>query len=321
MAGDRSGSERVIEATVVGEAIVDVIRSGDEGAGDAGAGSVSRRPGGSPLNVAVGLSRLGVPTRLIARLGDDADGELIREHLRASRVDEGGLERAPRTSTAVATIASDGSASYDFDIDWDLARDAGGGNATGEPSRAAGRLIHFGSIAATLEPGASRVEALIRNRPAGMLASYDPNIRPQLIERPEEARRRVVALMALADIVKLSDEDAEWIHPGASAEDALELILDGGARVAAVTRGADGAILRTPGARAEVPTLASTVADTVGAGDSFMAGLLLVSLERGLPAEDDGAALRAMAEFAARCSAITVSRPGADLPWREELQA
>ncbi len=296
---DGAGSCSAV-ATVVGEAIVDVIRAG---------GETARRPGGSPLNIAVGLSRLGIPTHLVARIGDDSDGELLRDHLRASSVHLDGVLPAPRTSTAAAMIRVDGSAEYEFDIDWDLPDGLG----------AAGRLVHFGSISATLDPGAGRVEELVRGRGAEVLASYDPNIRVRLIEDAEATRSRIVRLMALSDVVKLSDEDAEWIFPGSSTEDTLQRILDGGTRFAAITRGAAGAILRTAHARVEIPTLAGEVVDTVGAGDSFMAGLLFVALRSGLPGAADEEALRAMGEFASRCSAVTVSRSGADLPWIADL--
>ncbi|MFT4008778.1 MAG: carbohydrate kinase [Nocardioidaceae bacterium] len=291
------------DVTVVGEALVDVVTT---------ASGVRRRPGGSPLNVAVGLARLGWPTCLVAEVGDDPDGTQIRAHLAESGVSEASLLTVPRTSTATATIGAGGSAAYEFDVTWSLRSGL----------RVSGRLVHTGSIAAVLAPGADRVAELVLHRPPGVLASVDPNIRPEMIPDRAAAVDRIGRLIAAADIVKLSDEDASWLYPGESPESVEQRILGAGVALVATTRGPLGACLRTAGARIEVPAMAESVVDTIGAGDAFMSGLLAGVLTRGLPGGgvDEAARLREIGELAAACAAVVVARQGADPPWAHELR-
>lgn len=281
-------------ALVLGEALVDVVRRGSA--------DPEAHPGGSPLNVAVGLARLGIPTTLHSSFGVDAHGLAIAEHLAASdvTVTPSTVGEAP-TSVAEATLGPDGAATYDFRIAWQLA-----------PVDPAGfDLVHTGSIGAALEPGATRVEEALAA--ATGLVSFDPNIRPALMPSREVALARVERLVALADVVKASDEDVAWLYPDATVDAVLARWAGLGPGWVVVTRGGEGADALVAGDRLHVDVPSVTVADTIGAGDSFMAGLLAHVLRNGA---DDPAATLA---FAARCAAITVSRPGADPPWRHEL--
>jgi len=299
-------------AVVVGEALVDVLI--DDG--------VERRaPGGSPLNVAIGLSRLGVPARLVTQLGDDPDGDLVRAHLAASDVT---VEAAPQptTSVAEARIGADGAATYDFAVAWEL------------PSTSLGpcTLFHCGSIAAYLPPGAGSVDDLLDQAvAAGAFTSFDPNIRPAFLADPEAAWARTRELAARCDLVKLSDEDAAYLAPALGADptdvDGVADALLAGARTRAVvvTEGGRGPFARSRSRPDLVVRVADggpvRVADTVGAGDSFMAALLAVvalRLERRLPPLDDDA-LGAHLSAADAAARVTVGRPGADPPWRREL--
>jgi fructokinase len=155
-----------------------------------------------------------------------------------------------------------------------------------------------------------------------VLLSVDPNVRAQFIPF-DHARERIEPFLREADIVKLSQEDAEFIYPGIDDPDFfLEHILGLGPRLAAITRGSRGAILATSNARAWVPATARHVADTIGAGDSFMAALIDALMNSSAELSTltaDG--LRAIGAHATEAAAITVSRPGADLPWRTELPA
>jgi fructokinase len=296
---------------VVGEALVDIVRrDGDD----------IVHPGGSPLNVAVGLQRLGVPATLHSAFGADPNGVAIAQHLEASDVAVTGSTVSDReTSVALATLAPDGAATYTFSIDWDPAPlDVPQGTFDGG---------HTGSIGAALEPGASMVEALlIRLRPTTTI-SFDPNIRTQLMGSPEEARARVERFVALADVVKASDEDIAWLYPDATVHDILERWLELGPALVVVTRGAHGADALAASGPAHVPAPPTEVADTIGAGDSFMAGLLAalsdLKLLGGARRRDlhelHAADVGLVTRFAARCAAITVSRPGADPPTREAV--
>jgi fructokinase len=285
---------------VVGEAIVDVFRSGSE---------VVRRPGGSPTNVAVGLARLGHPVFELTYLGNDSNGQLLRDHLRAAGVRElPGALVAPASSVANLTIDQAGDAEYDFSIEWDVPTTI---DWTGIGT------VHIGSIAIALDPGAAHLLTLLRERPRDVRLTVDPNIRSAFLS-PAIAAARLEPFFELADLVKLSDEDAAALSPGVAPEALLARLLDFGPSIVALTQGAKGAILATRDTFVEVPAAATTVVDTVGAGDSFMAALISAIVENGTwsprPSE-----LRMFGELAARAAAFTVSRSGADLPNRVDL--
>jgi fructokinase len=300
---------------VIGESLVDVIRrAGDDESND------DVHPGGSPLNVSVGLQRLDVPTTLHSSFGADAYGFTIARHLEASgvTVTPGTIGERP-TSVALATIGADGAASYAFAIEWDP--------APLEIAPGTVDAVHVGSIGAALEPGATTVEqALAALRPTALI-SFDPNVRPQLMGSADDALPRVERLVALADVVKASDEDIAWLYPDATVADVSARWLALGPALVVVTHGGDGADALSARGLVRVPAQRAEVSDTIGAGDSFMSGLLAGLSDRGLLRPDRRDALRALSasdvarvvQFAARCAAITVSRPGADPPTREDL--
>lgn len=291
-----------MDTIVIGEALVDVV--------DRTTGRVEH-PGGSPMNVAVGLARLGVPTRLVCALGDDDRGHAVRAHVEASGVTVDATA-VDRTSSAVATIDATGSASYEFDLDWRLGAVA---VPAGTP------LLHTGSIAAVLAPGAERVLDAVRSCPAGTIVSLDPNVRPSITPDRAAVLDALAPLLAEADVVKCSDEDADWLWPGRDVDAVLDELLAAGAGVAAVTLGGDGCVIASSSAaRVRLAAPAVEVADTIGAGDSFMAGLLAGVLAAGrAPAGADADELGRLAGLALACAAVTVSRPGADPPTRAEL--
>jgi fructokinase len=297
-----------VDVLVIGEALVDVVVAD---------GRTVEHPGGSPANVALGLGRLGIPTALLTDIGRDERGEAIAAHLRASGVRILPASRSHRrTSTATATIRPDGSADYDFDVSWDVAADPVGF----EP-----RVIHTGSIAAFLDPGAKTVREHLRRMPDAIV-TFDPNIRPALIGSVDATRSAFERMLPLCSVVKLSDEDARWLYPDRSLDEVLALILRAGALLAAVTLGADGSLLRAGSETAAVPAHPVDVVDTIGAGDTYMASLIASVLAvLAEPGPADLAALPAerlveIADTAGRAAAITASRAGADLPTARELQ-
>lgn len=281
---------------VIGEALIDIVQGVEI-------------VGGSPANVALGLGRLGANTELLTALGNDERGNRIANHLTASHVTV--LRESftlHHTSTARASLRADGSAVYDFDIDWRLP-------ATGLPSF---DLLHVGSIACFLEPGASVLAGVIRDASErGARVTFDPNIRPALVD-PAQARARVEEIARFASAVKLSDEDAELIYPGASLESVLENLLALGPGLVAITRGGSGAMIATPTQRVTVAAPPTTVVDTVGAGDTFMAAMIACLSNLGdSPLHRDD--LTGIGEFCVKAAALTVARAGADLPRLEEL--
>ncbi|WIB26476.1 carbohydrate kinase [Curtobacterium sp. MCSS17_015] len=290
-----------METVVIGEALVDVV--------DRPAGRVEQ-PGGSPMNVAVGLARLGTPARLVCALGDDDRGSAVLAHVAASGVAVDAT-RIGRTSTAVATIEEHGGASYAFDLDWRL-------DPVDVP--AGTPLVHVGSIGAVLRPGAGAVLDAVRGRPSGTLCSLDPNVRPTITPDRDAVLAALAPLVAEADVVKLSDEDAAWLWPDRDVDAVLDGLLAAGVGLAAVTLGGSGCAIASRSARRRSPAPAVEVVDTIGAGDSFMSGLLVGVLSgRVEPGDLDGAELERLAGLALACAAVTVSRPGADPPTRAEL--
>ncbi len=218
---------------VIGEALVDVIRRRDA--------AEQRHPGGSPANVAYGLGRLDRPVRLLTRLGDDADGELLRTHLASVGVEtDAGPEPLARTSTAIAVIGDDGSATYTFDLEWALTGDT----ALGEPL-----AVHTGSLGSLLDPGAAAVERLVHSARARSTISYDPNIRPMLMGSVDQTRTRVERFVALSDVVKASQEDIEWLTPGVPPLETVQRWLELGPAFVVVTMGGNGSIAMARGCR------------------------------------------------------------------------
>lgn len=299
---------------VVGEALVDVVHRAP--------GTVDETPGGSPANVALTLGRLGRRPLLVTRLGADAHGREVRSWLEASRV-EVAAEAAPRTSTATARLDATGAAEYEFDLAWELAPDA----AAAAVADAA--VLHVGSVAAVLDPGAATVAGLVQGAREHATVTYDPNIRPSLVEDAEAVRRRVADLIAAADVVKASDDDVRWLHPGEDVEEVARRWQRTGPALVVVTAGADGSLAVVAGGVVRVPAVRTDVVDTVGAGDTYMGALIDGVAARGLAGAGRREALGLLdldelveiLERCARAAAITVSRPGADPPGADELDA
>lgn len=301
-------------ALVVGEALIDMVRSNGE--------TLGRHPGGSPMNVAIGLARLGRGVDLLTWFGKDEDAAAITAHLKASGVAVvPGSDSAGHTSVAVADLDAAGVASYEFDLSWEVP-------STWASPAVAPLVVHTGSIAAVLEPGGSDVAHILAAHRTTATVTYDPNMRPSLMAPPPQTRPLVEHLVGLSDVVKVSDEDLEWLEPGSDPTEVAKRWAGLGPAAVIVTRGGQGAVAVTSsGLLVEVPSLPVTVADTVGAGDSFMSGLIdglwsagLLGAER----RDDlhGASSKVWARLLERCAriaAITVSRPGANPPTAAEL--
>jgi fructokinase len=307
----------VDDVLVIGEALVDIVSTRTATGKTTGV----EHPGGSPANVALGLARLGRRTSLLTRIGDDERGHAILGHLQGSgvRLVDGSVTEAP-TSSATAVVDEDGIATYHFALFWDIPRDV---------DLAAARALHTGSIAAFLPPGGDAVLDVVERAAGRCLVSYDPNARPQLMGEPQAARSRVERIVAASDVVKVSDEDVAWLAPGEDPVDVVRAWQASGPAVVVLTRGGDGATGVVGGRTVDVTAPPVTVADTVGAGDAFMSGLLdaIASADllaaAGVPALRDLTtdALAGMLGHAVRVAAYTCTQEGAQPPTKEQLGA
>ena len=297
----------------LGEALIDVVEQG---------GATTEHVGGSLLNVTCGLATLGHDATIQAWFGRDERGERLRTWAQESGAKLApGTDGASRTPVAYAQLDEHGRATYTFDIEWQLGT---------LPEAGAYDHLHTGSIAATLEPGGTQVvEAVRRQRSTGTV-SYDPNIRPSLMGSPEAVRGRVEELIGLSDLVKASDEDLEWLYGEEPLERTVRRLKALGPAMVVITRGPWGAVAALAGDddTLHLDQVNVTVADTVGAGDSFMAGLISGLVDAGLLGSRAAAERLASAKWsdvqpalhrAVGTSAITVSRNGAYAPGLAEV--
>ena len=292
-------SHSELDVLVIGEALIDIVETGSW---------ATEHVGGRPANVALGLGRRGVRCALLTQLGEDPRGAAVVDHLEESGVQVLSASfTLPYTSTAVAHIATDGQAEYQFDLVWDTLP------AAQVPTP---RVLHTGSIAAFLEPGAASVRLALKESRAEHI-TFDPNIRPALMPPHPEALRVFEATAALATAVKMSDQDAAWLYPHLSPDEVIDVALSHGPRLVAITMGSDGAIVASDEDRVRIPAVTVAAVDTIGAGDTFMACLIHSLLHN--PTIRDRAGLERLGADAVRAAAITVSRAGADLPWAREL--
>ncbi|WP_329042895.1 carbohydrate kinase [Streptomyces sp. NBC_00178] len=320
------------QVTVLGECVADAFTGpGTEFARTAHGPSPDGRslslrvlPGGGPANTAVGLARLGTPTRLLARLSGDVFGRLFRAHLLESGVDLSDAPEAAEPSTlAVADVDSGGQASYSFHAegtaDWQWTREE-----LGRADLLNSACVHSGSLALVREPGGSLVEETLAGARPHSTVSVDPNIRPALVD-PQVYRERLPRWCAVADILRLSEDDLGVVAPDTTLEASCDGFHAAGARLVVVTRGAHGAVASLDGQRVTVPGVPTRVVDTVGAGDAFTAGLLHHLGTRGmLGGRLDRLALTDVAQacgYAARVAALTCAVAGPNPPWERQLGA
>ena len=301
-------------ALVLGDALIDLVPDPN--------GQVHPYPGGSPLNVAVGLGRLGRSTYLGAHIGQDAYGQLIMRHLAESGAHLlAGSDQADHTSTALVQLDPAGQAVYRFDFAW---------QAPPVPPDLHPKpvVIHTGSLATTIEPGGQQMLDLFQTNPHGATLTFDPNVRPAAMGPAEGIRPRIEAMVTLSNLVKASDEDLAYLYPDLEPLDAARQWVAAGPSLVILTRGAQGAqAVTATGQQVDQAGIAIEVADTVGAGDAFMAAIIDALWQMDLLgpgrtealAQMSQAAIAGLLAHAARVAAITVSRPGADPPWRHEL--
>lgn len=304
---------RSTDILVIGESVADIVRT-------PGRPDVAH-PGGSPANVAYGLARLGQAAALLTQLGEDTYGALIRDRLRGAgvRVIRDPRPGAVRTPSAVVELDQDGGARYAFDIAWTLSALAPT-DLTVSPGH-----VHFGSIAAVAGPGAGSTLALVQALRGHATVSYDPNVRPALMGERRESLPQVERCVALADVVKASDEDLAWLYPDEPEITVAARWLSLGPSLVLVTRGGAGAAAYSASHTLLVPARRTAVVDTVGAGDAFMSAALHTLLAAA-PSRDTIASLTphdlaSVLHHAGTAASLTVSRAGANPPTFQELAA
>ncbi len=278
--------------------------------------------GGSIYNTAIALGRLSVPVGLLAGISTDFFGDQIRAGLAASGVSHKYCRSKPQHTTLAFVKLIDGHARYSFVDEASAARNLVKADLPVLPKFI--QALHFGSISLIPEPCGGTYEAFLKREAKTRVISIDPNIRASLIKDRRAHLARLTRLIALADIVKISDEDVLWMTGKKDFKAAAKKWLASGAKVVAITRGGEGVEVFSKAHHVSLEAPRVAVADTVGAGDTFTAGFLAelsgagVLNKKALAAISE-AQLAAAATYAMKAAAVTVSRPGADPPWLREM--
>jgi len=281
--------------------------------------------GGSPLNSAVACARLGQPTAYITQLSTDLFGEQLLQHMHANGIDTRFVERSDDPSTVAFVERGAQTNRYAF-------YSLGSADSRWAPEAlprlpASCRFLHFGSISLLQDPAARRITELVAANAGQRVIVFDPNVRLSLIADLPAYRRRVQRWLRYTDLLKLSDEDSASLAPGIAHQDAADAWLKAGPRAVIITRGGDGAVLYRQGHAPMVGAAPKVeVVDTIGAGDTFTAGLSVALLDQGVEhaaALDSlpDAAWRQVLQFAASAAALNCLREGANPPTLVEVRA
>jgi fructokinase len=305
---------------VIGEALVDEVTEAN--------GRQERIFGGSPANTALAVSRLGLKSYFKGRISLDETGQSIKNYLKNENVDlSAAIEVNEKALVIEAKIQSDGSAEYFADLSG--CADFGWTEAELKPSLPeAVEVVHLGSLAASTLPGAQAIENWVSEIKQKNLAaiSFDPNIRPTLVQDADQVRQRVARIVSMSDVVKVSHEDLKWLDPKQPPEELAHHWITLGAKVVVITKAENGVSLLLPSGES-ISLSAETVdlVDTIGAGDTFAAALLTQLLEKGYLTKKgvrpniDLAHWKEILKNCLSTSAITCSRKGANPPFRAEV--
>ena len=303
-----------------GEALIDMIPTPTK----AGPDGFVPHAGGAVFNTAIALGRLGAQVGMLSGLSSDMFGRQLVDGLKASHVDVSHVVLSDRPTTLAFVRLVGGHATYDF-----YDENSAGRMITPEDMPAlSGEVsaLYFGGISLACEPGADAYAELLARNAEGRAVMIDPNIRPGFIKDIERYRQRLDRMLALSDIVKVSDEDLNWINPAPlSLRDKVAELLEKGPSVVILTRGGEGATgYLANGEEVQVPAVKAEIVDTVGAGDTFNAGVLakmseLRQLHKSALGTLAPEVLSEALAYGARVAAVTVSRAGANPPWVEEI--
>ena len=280
-----------------GESLIDMVPDG--------AGSFRPLSGGAVYNTTIALGRLGQPTGYFWPISRDPFGEQLLRPLAEAGVDIALCPRTDRLTTLAFVTLTGGEARYAFYDEGSAGRMLRPEDLPTLPGSVT--ALFAGGISLVPDPCGAAVETLIDREHDRLPVMLDPNIRPFFIQDAEAYRARLNRLIPMADIVKLSGDDLEWLYPDDKPEDAARRVLDLGPAIVLQTGGASGARALWSGETVSAPAIRVEVADTIGAGDTFNAGVL-ASLNEQKVLSKDGLA------------AITVSRHGANPPWAHDLR-
>jgi fructokinase len=309
----------------LGEALIDFIPL-EKGVSLMEVSGFRKAPGGAPANVAAGLSKLGNPSAFLGKVGDDPFGRFLAKTFADNGVDTGHMLFDPTTRTGLAfvSLTAEGVPEFMFyrnpsadmllradEIDAGFIKSA--------------RAFHYGSITLISEPSKSATEAAIRYaQEGGLLISYDPNLRKPLWPSLDQAKEQMLAAMAYPHVVKISEEELEFLSDSSDLSDGSERLMRAYPNIIllAVTRGADGSYFQTKRAEGFIPGFRVDVVETTGAGDGFVAGMLsclLASDDISTLGEDD---LLGIFHFANAVAALTTTKPGAitALPCKADVE-
>jgi fructokinase len=299
---------------VGGEALYDLVVQGD---GD----DLRGHPGGGPFNTARTVGRLGRPVSYLGRLSSDRFGQRLETLLSDDGVGLGCVVPTDDPTTlAVAEVDREGVARYRFYEQGTAASGLTPGAALGVVPDAVD-ILHVGTLGLALEPVATALEAVVDRVADHALIAVDPNCRPWVIDDRAAYRARLDRVLARSHLLKVSEEDIEYLEPGVPAVEGVRALLERGPTAGLLTRGPNGALVVTRTAEVAVPAPRAKVVDTIGAGDAFGGGFVAWWSERGLGREDLGTIdlVVEATEFACLVAARTCSKPGASPPWRDEL--
>ncbi|KEO60361.1 carbohydrate kinase family protein [Thioclava indica] len=279
-------------------------------------------PGGAVFNTAIALGRLGARSGFFSGLSDDLFGQMLVNALAESGVDAGLAVRSDRPTTLAFVTLIDGHARYAFYDENTAGRMLYEEDLPAVPEGV--NALFFGGISLPVEPCGASYEALMLREAPSRVTMIDPNIRPGFIRDEAAYRARLDRMMAAADIVKISDEDLRWIEGSGTIDELARKVLARGAKLVFVTEGATGAHGFSADHEVFAPARKVEVVDTVGAGDTFNAGVLAAldragTLDKDSVAGADEGLIRACLDLGVAAAAVVVSRAGANPPWAEEL--
>ena len=296
---------------VCGEVLIDLIPGAD--------GVRVPHVGGGPANTAKALARLGHDVQFIDGISSDQYGVMSRKELLDDDVKlDLALKSEKPTCLAIVSLAKNGGASYEFEID---------GTATfdfsldwlPDPSRYKPNVLHIGTLVTVIQPGADVLyDWAIRVAEFAPIV-FDPNIRPAVMGDRDKYQMAVEKWAAISSVIKVSDDDMAWLYPDQKYQDVAQRWINDGAALVVITRGADGLVGITADGSVEVLGVKIEVADTVGAGDTVGAVIVEAMIEKGILSLN-GDVLKATLHRAAVAAGITCSRKGAQPPYKHELK-
>jgi fructokinase len=295
---------------VAGEVLIDLIPNADQ---------YQAVVGGGPANTAIALSKLGVKTCFIDGISSDEYGQMAKAELHSANVllDYVQYSNKP-TCTAKVTLSKSGGATYEFVIEATATFDFST-QWLPDPQRLKPSLLHIGTLATVIEPGASVLFDWTQRVAQVAPIVFDPNIRPAVLGNRDEYVKKVEKWVAISSAVKVSDEDLKWLYPGITINEIVNKWLEVGVELVIVTLGDKGITAFRKNEEIFVDAVKVVVADTVGAGDTVGAVLVEAIVNNGLD-KLSGEVLKTMLNRAVKAAAITVSRTGANPPSKEEIE-